>query len=225
DRHNELMQFSYIVSHNLRAPIASTLGLAQIINLPNVDMEEKLKLTGHILSSVRKMDDLLKDLNNILASQSTLNKSKENIQIADLLDNIKGILKQQIIDADAEITVHLAPQATEIFTIKAYLESILYNLISNAIKFKSPHRPLQVTISTQKEQNKLILKVADNGKGIDLKTHDKNIFGLYKRFHLEVEGKGLGLHMTKLQVEAIGGKIEIESAPNQGATFIIQLNA
>jgi len=100
-----------------------------------------------------------------------------------------------------------------VYAIKAYVNSILYNLISNAIKYKNPDRKLVVTIRSYQDDDLLYLEVEDNGIGIDLENHQHKIFGIYKRFHATIEGKGLGLHIVKLQVEAMGGKIEVSSRP------------
>ena len=223
DKYNELMQFSYIVSHNLRAPIANIMGLANIINMPDTSVEEKLEIIEYIETSAIKMDDLVRDLNMVLASRTPLNTRKEIVHIPGVINNILITLEKQIVESGAGIKTNISDDANEIFAIKSYIESILYNLISNAVKYKSSKRILDLTISSKRINDTLLLKVSDNGIGIDLKRHGESIFGLYKRFHMESEGKGLGLHMTKAQVETLGGKITIESEPGIGTTFTITL--
>ena len=105
--------------------------------------------------------------------------------------------------------------------IAPYVESILYNLISNAIKYRDPERSPHIAIKTTHENEFVCLAVMDNGLGIDLKKYKQNIFSLYKRFHLHVEGKGLGLYLVKTQIEALGGRVEVRSEPNEGTTFQI----
>ncbi|MDX2188267.1 MAG: PAS domain S-box protein [Bacteroidota bacterium] len=221
DRNNELLQFNYIVSHNLRAPIASIKGLVSIMDLPNFDTDERQRLLNQIHNSVSKMDDLLKDLNIILASRSALNTKKEKTNINEILKGIFDIFHEQIIDSKAEIITNINSDSEEIFTIKAYMESILYNLIHNALKYKSSARPLKISIIGSRNQDSIIIKVIDNGIGINLKKYSENIFGLYTRFNVDLPGKGLGLHMTKTQVEALGGKIVVESEIDKGTTFKI----
>ena len=109
------------------------------------------------------------------------------------------------------------------YTIKSYIESIFYNLFSNSIKYRSQERQLRIVITSKKVADKYIVHFEDNGIGIDLSEHGQYVFGLYKRFNYEVEGKGLGLHMVKNQVEAINGKINIESELGKGTKFIIEL--
>lgn len=225
DKYNELMQFNYIVSHNLRAPIANILGLASIINMPNIKKEEKPKIFNYIQSAAEKMDEMVKDLGIILSARTPLNDKKEKVNIHNLIHRISDTLENQIFESGCIINTELSDDAIEVFSIKSYMESIVYNLISNAIKYKSPKRRPQITISSKKINDSILIKVSDNGRGIDLSQHEESIFGLYKRFHLEIEGKGLGLHMTKTQVEALGGKIAVESEPGEGTTFTITLPA
>lgn len=223
DKYNELMQFNYIVSHNLRGPIANILGLANILNLPETNDEEKPKIFAFIKSAAIKMDTLIKDLSNILTNRTPLNAKKVKVSFTTLIQSISDTLENQILEANAVIKTEIADEAKDVFTFSSYMESILYNLISNAIKYKSKHRPLQISFSTKKEDGNILILVSDNGRGIDMTKHGENIFGLYRRFHMDIEGKGLGLHMTKTQVEALGGKITVDSIHHEGTTFKITL--
>ncbi len=130
-------------------------------------------------------------------------------------------LKEDIDESRASITYDFS-EANKIKFIQPYLHSILYNLISNAIKYRSPDRlPIIKLTSSRSNKQTICLKVEDNGLGMDLNIHGKNIFGLYKRFHLHKEGKGLGLYLVKTQMEMLGGKIEIESIPDKGTIFYL----
>jgi PAS domain S-box-containing protein len=223
-RFNELMQFNYIVSHNLRAPIANLIGLSEAFKMKGVDEKERLKIIGLIQYSVLKIDDLIQDLNIILATKSDLNSKKEIIVFASIMEAINSILERQIIQTGANINFVDNSNGIQFYSIKSYMKSILYNLLSNSIKYKSAERALEVDIKINvKKHEKLIIEVKDNGMGIDLKMYGAEIFGLYKRFHIETEGKGLGLNMTKTQVEALGGKIDVKSTLGHGATFIVEL--
>lgn len=223
-RFNELMQFNYIVSHNLRAPIANLIGLSEAFKLKGIDEKERLKIIGLIQYSVLKIDDLIQDLNIILATKSDLNSKKEIIDFASIMEAINSILERQILQSGAKIEFVDKSQGVSFYSIKSYMKSILYNLVSNSIKYKSANRPLEIEILIEPKGNdKMFISVKDNGMGIDLKLYGSEIFGLYKRFHIETEGKGLGLNMTKTQVEALGGKIEVKSELGQGTTFMIEL--
>lgn len=222
-RYNELMQFNYIVSHNLRAPIANLLGLSEVFEMPTLDEAERLKIIGHIKFSIEKIDDLVQDLNIILAARSDINSKKEMVDFEEIIRNVKQTLEKQISQTNTHINTHIIPGSGRIFSIKSYIKSSLYNLVSNAIKYRSPDRVPVIDISISRDDNHYIIKVADNGIGIDLEKYGKEVFGLYKRFNLTVEGKGLGLNMTKAQIEALGGSIEIESTPDKGTTFTVRI--
>jgi len=223
NKYNELMQFNYIVAHNLRSPIATLLGLTNYFTMINKSKEDQLKTIKYIQQSATKMDDLIKDLNVILSTRSAINTHKEIIFLPAIIKNISDTLEKEITETHCTIKTNIPAGMSELYTVKSYLESILYNLISNAIKFHSDNRKPQIIVSAKKISNNFLISVSDNGIGINLESYGNEIFGLYKRFHLEVEGKGLGLHMTKTQVEALGGSILIESKVNIGTTFIITL--
>jgi signal transduction histidine kinase len=104
---------------------------------------------------------------------------------------------------------------------KRYLTSILLNLLTNAIKYRSPQRSLIITIKTHIHKDYTILSFSDNGIGIDMQKFGHKVFGLYQRFHNNIDGKGLGLYIIKSQVDAMDGKVEVESAENEGTTFRI----
>ena len=222
NKNNDLMQFNYIVSHNLRAPIANILGLVSVLNYQNSESETK-KIIEYIGQSIFKMDDLVKDLNEMLAIRSLISSKKEIVNIENVIDSIFHSIEKQRVESNAIINVDIKKDATKILTVKSYFESIFYNLLSNAIKYRSPLRQLELSVIIKKENDKFKIKISDNGIGIDLVQNGKDLFGLYKRFNVEQEGKGLGLYMVKKQIEAINGEIKIESELNKGTTFLITI--
>jgi signal transduction histidine kinase len=108
--------------------------------------------------------------------------------------------------------------------VPAYLDSILMNFITNAVKFRDPKREPEIRISTSVNEDYTILRIADNGLGIDLKKHGSKLFGMYKTFHENAEARGIGLYITKNQVEAMEGKITTTSKVGKGTTFNIHFN-
>lgn len=223
NRNNEMMQFNYIVSHNLRAPIANIIGLSNLISNENINENEGKKIIDHIKVSSQKMDEMVKDLSLVLNTRSNLNAKKETVNLQSIIHSISETLEEQLSKSGCDLIIDIKPNANSIFTIKSYMESILFNLLSNSIKYRSAKRQLKVIIRVVKVDNNIHISISDNGTGIDLKENGAYIFGLYKRFNYEVEGKGLGLHMTKAQVEALGGSIDIESTFGKGTTFKIEL--
>ncbi len=222
NKYNQLMQFNYIVSHNLRSPITNLLGLTNMFE-PSTDAKEQKEIIKHIQNSALSMDGLVKDLNMILATQTAINEHKEDLSLINVIETIKNNLHTQIVESSAMIISDIASDNDTLYTIKSYLQSILYNLVSNSIKYRSDNRNPIIRISCIKQKESTVISVVDNGNGIDLAMFQKQLFGLYKRFDLSKEGRGLGLHMTKTQVEALGGEIKVESELGKGTTFTITL--
>ncbi len=220
-RNKELQQFGYIVSHNLRAPVANIMGLTELLELDGTNPENLGVYTIGLKSAIGNLDMVLKDLNKILSiGDGFSTMPKEVVYLSEILDNVQTDLAALIRHNAAKI---ISPVIDcQFFTHKSYLYSILYNLISNAIKYRSELQPeVRITVSTNHKQHQIC--VVDNGIGIDLVKHGDDLGQPYKRFNTEVEGKGLGLFLVKSHVEAIDGKLDIESTPGQGTTFIISM--
>ncbi len=216
EQNNQLEQFAFIAAHNLRAPLARVLGLANLIQMSKSEEDQQTALEK-LISSAIDLDQVVKDLNAIL----NIKRHTGNLAEVDLnqsLSRTKRILEKEIEETGTRILNNFS-EADKVYAIAPYVESILYNLISNSIKYRDPERTPYVAIKTTHESDFVCLSVMDNGLGIDLKKYHQNIFNLYKRFHLHVEGKGLGLYLVKTQIEALGGKVEVRSEPNEGTTF------
>jgi signal transduction histidine kinase len=218
-QHQDLAQFSYIVSHNLRSPVARLLGLISLFNEQNYDDQANRQIFEHLKKTSHDLDTVIKDLTQIITIRNDLNKTKESVNLMQVIETEKFLLKDEIEKAQAEIHTFIGETDT-IYCIKSYVQSILHNLLSNAIKYRSDKRKLSIYIRIEKMTDFICLSVEDNGLGIDLSNTDTyKIFGLYQRMHEHVEGKGLGLFLVKTQVESFGGKIEIESKLDVGTTF------
>lgn len=217
-----LEQFSYIISHNLRTPVANILGIPEVLKDPSLEPEEKEIFTKSLTSSVVALDEVITDLNLILKKKQGVNESKEMVEFSSLVQKIQNSISALIKTENVSIITDFSA-VVQYFTIKSYFHSIFYNLIINSIKYRIPTRPLLVTITSKERDNKVILSFKDNGSGIDLEKKGRQVFGLYKRFHTDIEGKGMGLFMVKSQVEFLGGKISVRSQPNQGTEFDIEL--
>lgn len=223
NRNKDLEQFTYIVSHNLRAPVANILGFSEELKRSDISSEEKNILENELHESVKRLDTVILDLNDILNVATTIKEKREEVFFSNIVHFIKSEIKNLIENNEVEIITDFA-EAPGFTTIKSYIHSIFYNLISNSIKYRQADKKPVIEISSKKIGKKLILKFTDNGTGIDLKARKDQIFGLYKRFHHNIEGKGIGLFMIKSQVTALGGNINIESAINKGTTFTIEFN-
>ncbi len=221
-RNKELEQFTYIVSHNLRAPVANIIGFTEALSDQSFSQSLQKEFLSQLSVSVSKLDDVIRDLNNVLLVKQKVNDVKEQISLSTIVDNIKISIRNLLEQYEVTIETDFA-EVESINSIKTFVHSILYNLISNSIKYRSPGKAPVISIRTHKTPERLEMVFSDNGLGIDMKKNHDKVFGLYKRFHLNIEGKGLGLFMTKSQIETLGGTIEVSSEINGGTTFKIYL--
>jgi signal transduction histidine kinase len=218
---NELRQFSFSVSHNLRAPVASLLGLVALID-PKSITEENTEIFKHIQASTENLDSIIKDLIQIIDIRQDIFQVRQKISLEREFKSVLDILHAEIYKHNIVFRKNFSHGET-IYSVKPMIHSILYNLVSNSIKYRSSDQTPVIEISTQEDKDQFIIVVKDNGLGIDLNTHKENIFKLYRRFHPHIEGKGLGLYLVKLQCEALGGSIDVESELNKYTKFTLQL--
>jgi PAS domain S-box-containing protein len=218
----DLKQFSYITSHNLRAPISNLTGLLNLIeDIPIADRELS-EILGGFKKSTSLLNETINDLTKVMIIKGKSAIQKEDVTLAEVFENTFNQITFQI-EADIPILKINFVNAPTIRINKPYMESILLNLLTNAIKFKSDNRILQIAIESNLVNDNTVLTFSDNGIGIDLKRNHDKVFGLYQRFHDYPDSKGLGLYLVKSQVEAMGGTISIESTVNEGTTFTLTL--
>ncbi len=220
-RNKDLEQFSYIVSHNLRLPVANIMGLIEGFGINQLPTEEQRDIASAIYVSVRALDDIVLDLNKILDTRNKRSEDKTNLKLSEIVLDTKVNLGFAIKKENAIIETDFTG-CDELFAMKSYITSIFHNLILNSIRFRQPSLTPFILIKCLKKDNKTVLSFTDNGLGIDMNTKGKDLFGLYKRFHPHIPGKGTGLFMVKTQVEVMGGKISATSEVNKGSTFTIE---
>jgi signal transduction histidine kinase len=196
------------------------LGLINIYHLSK-DENDKAGIFSQLEKSVQSLETVITDLNKIIDIRRDTFNINENVSLETEVRQIIQSLHVYIKENDVRINLDF--QCPEIISIKAYINSILYNLISNAIQYRSPHRKPIIDISSYCISDMVIIEVSDNGIGIDLHRFHDDLFKLYKRFHSHIEGKGLGLYIVKQQVEKLNGNITVESQPEKGTRFTVSL--
>lgn len=214
----QLEQFAFISAHNLRAPVARILGLGNLLELIKCESEEENKIVSKLVFATRELDTVVKDLNTILVIRKDNISIITDVNLEEELRSIKMNLEKEITETDASINEDFS-KAPVIHTVKPYLDSILINLVSNAIKYRHPSRSPVIQVKSEVVENYICLMVCDNGLGLNLNLYKEKLFTLYSRFHNHVEGKGMGLYLVKTQVMSLGGRIEIESELDRGTTF------
>ncbi|MBK0379140.1 PAS domain-containing sensor histidine kinase [Mucilaginibacter segetis] len=219
-RNKDLEQFTYIVSHNLRAPVANIIGLSNLLRSANSNDIENKEILNALSASVHNMDKVIIDLNNILQVNSEVNDKIEIVSLPILLEEIQMSINNIITKNNVNINYDFGT-ISSLLSLKSYLYSIFQNLIVNSIKYRQTDIQPVINISSKLSETNIYIYISDNGKGIDLVKHGVHLFGLYKRFDWSVEGKGMGLFMVKMQVERLGGNITVKSELNKGTTFTL----
>ena len=221
DLNAKLADFTHIVSHNIRSNTSNMTMLIDLIE-DTKEFSEQKEYFKLLKQSNNKLSETISHLNDTIDLQFTSKKRKTEINIQTEINTILETFKEQIdfekIKIELSITKDLA-----VYTIPTYFESIISNLISNAIKYKSPKRKLIIKITARKEKRKTLITVEDNGIGIDLIKNKDKIFGMYKTFHNNSDTIGLGLFMIKNKVNVLGGSIKVESKINSGSLFKLVL--
>jgi PAS domain S-box-containing protein len=216
----DLKQFSYITSHNLRAPLSNLIGLLNLIEDIPIGNEELEEILTGFTKSTHLLNETINDLVKVIIIKDNPSMQKEEVSLKEVFENVFSQLSFQI-ELHKPIIKLKFDRVPLLNTNKAYIESILLNLLTNSIKYKSENRKLKISITAEQIDHKAILTFKDNGIGIDLERNRDKVFGLYQRFHNYPDSKGLGLYLVKSQVETMGGTISIDSEVNKGTTFTI----
>ena len=216
----DLKQFSYITSHNLRAPLSNLTGLLNLIEDIPIENQELKEIINGFSKSTHLLNDTVNDLVKVIIIKDNPSIQKEAVLLKEIFENVFNQLSFQIELYKPIIKLNFE-KVSVLNTNKAYIESIMLNLLTNAIKYKSENRQLKITINASEVDDIVYLTFQDNGIGIDLERNRDKVFGLYQRFHNYPDSKGLGLYLVKSQVETMGGTINIESEVNKGTSFTL----
>ncbi|MDT0295240.1 ATP-binding protein [Mesonia ostreae] len=222
NQNQRLINFSYIVSHNLRSHASNIQSLAHL--LFEMDHTQEQKEMFNMLDSVSKaLDETLFDLNDVINIQNNVQISIENILVKNYIERVLKSLQIEIFQKNAQIHINV-PAETKINFNPAYFESILFNFMSNSLKYCHPERSPIIHLDYLVLKDRFVLQIKDNGIGIDLEKNGDKLFGMYKTFSKNADSKGLGLFISKSQMEALGGEITVESELGKGSIFNLCFN-
>ncbi len=219
-QNSRLFNFAHVVSHNLRSH-SSNLSLVVQLLTESRNPEDKLDLIENIAHISVNLDGAISHLNSMVTHHNLLKKERKMVRFSDALDVVISSISSLINRESANIISDFKA-LKEIEYIPEYLESILLNLITNAIRYKQPGRKPVIFIQTYFANEHPHMEVSDNGMGIDLDQYGDKMFGMYKTFHRNPDAKGIGLFITKNQVETMGGSISVTSTVKIGTTFKIK---
>ncbi len=218
---NDLRNFSYITSHNLKAPLSNLMGFIDLLeDIPIQDLTLKTIIDGFKASTIQ-LNSTVNDLVKILIIRDSDSIEQKEILFGQIFTQVKDQLKSLIEEVKPEIEVNFLSAPIVVFN-ETYLRNIFMNLFTNSIKYRSYDRPLKISIESHKEGDAIIMTFSDNGIGFDVERHKTKIFGLYQRFHDRANSKGLGLYLIKSQMESLQGSIEVDSRVDIGTTFTLK---
>lgn len=216
-QNKKLINFAHIVSHNLRSHSANFSMLLDFL-ITEKNEEEKDKIVAMLTQASDNLLETLENLNEVVTLSTNKEAKKEKVNLGSKISEIQQNLSNIIQNNKLNILNEVAHDIN-INIVPAYLDSILMNFITNGVKYKHPDREPTLRFSTKKTGEYTLLYIEDNGIGIDLEKYGSKLFGMYKTFHTNKDARGIGLYITKNQVEAMHGKIEVESKIGEGTKF------
>jgi len=219
-QNSRLFNFAHIVSHNLRSHTSNLTLITELIDSMDT-VEEKLEMMANIKNISESLNTTITHLNEVVTIQTQTHQNKVDVNFNDILNYVKKSICKIISESKTKFKVDFS-ELPSLDYIPAYLESILLNLVTNAIKYKHPSRDPEITIKTYIKDQKKYLEVRDNGIGIDMDKYRNKLFGMYQTFHFNKDAVGIGLFITKNQIESLNGQIQVDSKVNEGTNFKIQ---
>jgi light-regulated signal transduction histidine kinase (bacteriophytochrome) len=216
----DLKQFSYIVSHNLRAPLTNLISMINILDYSTIATERSIKLLEGFKSTTFQLNNTLNDLIKILLVKDNTNILTETISFEKSLHKMTASIDSLIAETGTRIITDFTGAQLVKFN-KPYLESIFLNLITNSIRYRSTYRAPEIRIHTEINNGETILIFQDNGIGFNMSLVKDKIFGLHQKFHHHPESRGIGLYLIHAQITSLGGTITVDSEINKGTIFKI----
>ncbi|WP_423819219.1 PAS domain S-box protein [Salinimicrobium sp. TIG7-5_MAKvit] len=221
EQNSRLKNFANIVSHNLRNHSANFKNLMNLY-LEEIPQHGENEIVQMLLMASGQLEDTIYDLEKIVTSNKSTHEDLECLNLNNAVEKVIKSVHSLLADTETVIFNYI-PKNLEVMALPAYLDSIILNLTTNAIKYRETGRKSYINFSALQDPEKVVIKVEDNGVGIDMNKFGDKIFGMYKTFHGNEDARGIGLFITKNQVETMGGRISVSSVPGEGTVFEITL--
>ncbi|MAU16761.1 MAG: hypothetical protein CMH46_14630 [Muricauda sp.] len=222
NQNSSLLNFAHIVTHNLRSNAANLTMICKFLLDDELTEEEQHEMISMLSRASDGLNETIAHLNEIVQVNLETGKKLKEITIGKTVDKVLEDVNALILENNIKVSIDI-PSDIKIKGVSAYMESIVLNLTTNAIKYRDPEKEPTLTIQSYAEDEFIVLSVEDNGKGIDMERYGEKIFGMYKTFHGNKDARGIGLFITKNQIESMGGTIGLESAVGVGTKFKIKL--
>lgn len=220
-QNDSLMNFAHIVSHNLRSHSTNMTMLTKFL-LVEENEEERKNLNEMISNAAESLAETIAHLNDVVQVKTGTLENLKSLSVLDTIKHIEKSIGGLLDEQDAVLNIDIS-KSHFVMAVPAYLESIFLNIVTNALKYRSKDRTPIVDIKSTIKKDNILITFTDNGQGIDLKRHGDKIFGMYKTFHKHKDAKGIGLFITKNQIESMDGSIRIESEVDKGTTLFVEL--
>ncbi len=221
NQNERLLNFANIVSHNLKT---YAFNLKEVLALYKeaVDPAEKELLFRYLEDISTDFSSTVGNLHEIAHAENSGHLPTQEVNLLTVITSRIDLLKIQVETSGVHV-INEVPGSINLRTNLSYLESIILNLLTNGIKYRALDKQAIIRISAERFGDEILLRFEDNGIGIDLKKYRKKLFQIYQTFNGNKDAKGIGLYITKFQIEAMGGHIEVESAPGIGSVFNVRL--
>ncbi|HYC86946.1 MAG TPA: ATP-binding protein [Chryseosolibacter sp.] len=220
DHNIQLQQFAFMTAHNLRSPVARLLGLTSIFNQENLSDPFNLEVVRRIEKCAEDLDEIIRDISLILQIKKSVTETFETVSIQRVLTKVLEAFKDEIAAKQIKVISQVDPNA-RVHGIEPYVHSVFYNVISNSIKYADRRKDPEIRIQSRTSRNELQVIVFDNGIGFDCEKQRDKLFKPFSRLNSVAEGKGLGLYMMKIEMDAMHAGIEIQSKLDEGTTVIL----
>jgi len=222
-QNEEIQHFTYSITHDLKTPVMNITGLIKMLIASGIPQDEHRKaILERLTGTSEHLQNNLEGLMQVIKAREAPESNKNEVIFFDqLIKELKSNTHTLIEESQATISTDFEVPST--VHNREHLYSYFYNLLTNAMKYRSPERPLIIDIIVKKEGEFIKISVQDNGLGINLEKDREKLFGMFQRIHDHASGSGIGLHLVKKIIETTGGKLEVESELNKGSTFFIYL--
>ncbi|WP_299156800.1 PAS domain S-box protein [uncultured Christiangramia sp.] len=222
EQNARLKNFAHIVSHNLRSH-SSNIGMLLDLAMTDYPELKKNEIFSHLKNASGNLSETIEHLNEVTLINTAVEEKLGAVNLCKSVENITHSITAIAARQNVDIYNNIAEDIF-VLGVPAYIDSILLNFMTNAVKYSSSERDAFIKLSANVLGDGFVrIDIEDNGLGIDLKKHGRKLFGMYKTFHKHKDSRGIGLFITKNQIEALQGKVQVQSAPGQGTTFSIYL--
>ena len=221
DQNERLLNFAHIATHDIRSHVGNLGIITNFIEEENLNIKHDPNFKM-LKDSLSQLETTIDHLNEVRKSEFCNPKNLKVFNLNQFADNVIYNIKAIARHEKCEI-INEIDESFNVYAIAGYLESVILNLLTNAIKYSSKDRSSYVRLQAHRDGDFVILEVFDNGLGIDLVKHRGHLFQLEQTFHQHKDSRGVGLYITKNHIENMGGKIEVESQVDVGSTFRVFL--